>query len=111
MNQLNISPEEVESRRLSDEHLHSAVAAIRRDGFVVLNDMWHAGMPNRTPQPRPMIAMIHTASWFDVGAPLRFPKSSEAFFADSPLKTCARFVEGDIDYLRAPQAYEYQAKA
>jgi ectoine hydroxylase-related dioxygenase (phytanoyl-CoA dioxygenase family) len=78
-------------------------------GSILIRDirLWHAGMPNRTTAPRPMIAMIHAPSWFATGNPLRFPKGTEDFFADSPLRTAARFVDGPIDHINAPQAYEY----
>ncbi|HEY0073680.1 MAG TPA: hypothetical protein VGB77_06220 [Abditibacteriaceae bacterium] len=65
-------------------------------------------MPNLTGQPRPMIAMIHNVAWLETGNPLVFPAGTEAFFADSDLKTCARFVEQPIDYIHAPHGYEYQ---
>lgn len=79
-------------------------------GSLVIRDirLWHAGMPNRTETPRPMVAMIHTASWFSVGE-LLFPRGTEAFFEHPTLRTRARFVDGPIDYIRAPHAYSYQA--
>ena len=79
-------------------------------GDVLIRDirLWHAGMPNLTDKPRPMIAMIHYPRWMETGTPLVFPKGTEEFFEGSELRTCARFVEGQIDYIRAPQAYEYQ---
>jgi len=78
-------------------------------GSLLIRDLrlWHAGMPNRTHQPRPMIAMIHYAGWMETGEPLRFPKGTEAFFAGSALKTCARFVDEPIDYINAPEAYDF----
>lgn len=80
-----------------------------RRGSVLIRDirLWHAGMPNLTDQPRPMIAMIHNASWLKLKKPLLFPVGTEAFFQDSDLLTHARFVEGAIDYIHAPRAYEY----
>jgi hypothetical protein len=78
-------------------------------GAVLIRDirLWHAGMPNRTLHPRPMIAMIHVAGWLETGTPLTFPEGTETFFEHPVLKTCARFVEGPIDYINAPHAYEY----
>lgn len=78
-------------------------------GSVLIRDirLWHAGMPNRTPHPRPMIAMIHVPSWFDTGTPLRFPKDTEAFFKHPRLRTNARFVDEPIDHISAPGAYEF----
>ncbi len=78
-------------------------------GSVILRDirMWHAGMPNRSRHPRPMIAMIHACRWLETNDPLRFPLGTEAFFEHSALHTCARFVEGPIDHIRAPEGYEF----
>lgn len=78
-------------------------------GSVLLRDirMWHAGMPNHTDSPRPMIAMIHWASWFDVGSPLKFPKGTESLFEHPDLRTHAVFVEEPIDYINAPHAYDF----
>lgn len=80
-----------------------------RRGGVLIRDirLWHAGMPNLTDQPRPMIAMIHNANWLKLKKPLLFPVGTEAFFEGSDLITHARFVEGPIDYIHAPHAYEY----
>ena len=78
-------------------------------GSVIIRDirMWHAGMPNRTDRPRPMIAMIHACGWLESGEPLRFPAASENFFKHPVLRTCARFVEDPIDHIRAPEGYEF----
>lgn len=81
---------------------------IRRGGALIRDmRLWHAGMPNRTPNPRPMIALVHVPAWLATEDSLRFPKGTEAFFQNSALRTCARFVEGRIDHIHAPQAYEY----
>jgi len=79
-------------------------------GGVLIRDMrlWHAGMPNRTQAPRPLLAMVHVPGWLETGTPLTFPRGTEAFFAHPDLRTCARFVEGPIDHIHAPSAYEYQ---
>ena len=78
-------------------------------GSIVIRDirLWHAGMPNHTAQPRPMIAMIH-ASWWFTAHPLRLPSESRAFFEHPQLQTAAQWVDGPFDYLSVPQSYEYQ---
>jgi ectoine hydroxylase-related dioxygenase (phytanoyl-CoA dioxygenase family) len=78
-------------------------------GGVLIRDirLWHAGMPNRTDHPRPMIAMIHSCGWLRTGK-LEFPKGTEEFFEGSDLGTDAVFVDGTIDHIRKPHAYEYQ---
>jgi len=78
-------------------------------GSILLRDMrlWHAGMPNRTDRPRPMIAMIHNAGWLETGLPLRFPAGTESLFEHPILQTCARFIDEPIDHINAPHGYEY----
>jgi hypothetical protein len=53
-----------------------------------------------------MIAMIHTTSWFATPS-LRFPRGTEEFFDHPHLRTVAEYVDGQIDYLNEPQAYEF----
>jgi hypothetical protein len=77
-------------------------------GSVVIRDirMWHAGMPNRTDAPRPMIAMIHWVSWWPTG-PIQMPKGSEPIFEHPRLFTHAEFVDGPIDHISAPGAHAF----
>ena len=79
-------------------------------GSVLIRDIriWHAGMPNRTQAPRPMIAMIHWISWWREDEKLTFPKGTEAFFEHPDLRTNAVFVDGPIDYIRHSQAYDFK---
>jgi Phytanoyl-CoA dioxygenase (PhyH) len=81
-----------------------------RRGSVLIRDirLWHAGMPNRTREPRPMIAMIHASAWLETGTPLVFPAGTESFFDHPVLRTAACFTDGPIDYLGEPEAFEYE---
>ena len=86
-----------------------AQPAFRRGG-VLIRDMrlWHAGMPNHTDRPRPMLAMVHVPGWLDAGTPLLFPAETQPFFANPRLRVCARFTQEPIDYIHTPQAYEME---
>lgn len=79
-------------------------------GSILIRDirLWHAGMPNHTQAPRPMIAMIHWCSWWNDDGPIPFPAGTEEFFRHPDLRTHARFVDGPIDYLKHNQAYDLQ---
>jgi hypothetical protein len=103
---IKIPAEVLERRRAQVPPLQPVVTC----GGVLIRDMrlWHAGMPNRTQQPRPMIAMLHVLGWLDTGTPLTFPKGTEEFFRHPHLTTCARFADAPIDHIHAPSAYEYQ---
>jgi phytanoyl-CoA dioxygenase PhyH len=81
-----------------------------RRGSALIRDirLWHAGMPNRTDHPRPMIAMIHSSAWLETGEPLLFPTGTESFFEHPVLRTAARFTDDPIDYVAEPQAFEYE---
>ena len=99
-------PQDVlDRRRVVEPPLQPSV----RCGSVVIRDirMWHAGMPNHVQQPRPMIAMMHVCGWW-ASDPITFPKGTEEFFAHPDLRTHARFVESDIDYLLHNQSYDLQ---
>jgi hypothetical protein len=76
-------------------------------GSVVIRDarLWHAGMPNRTGNPRPMIAMLHVSNWLDVGSPLEFPAGTEAFFDHPVLTTAARFTEAPTDHIHRSHGF------
>jgi ectoine hydroxylase-related dioxygenase (phytanoyl-CoA dioxygenase family) len=68
-------------------------------GDLVIRDtrLWHGGMPNRTDQPRPMIAMGHVKPFFTGG--VEFEKGNESFFDHPILTTRATFAEPPIRYL------------
>ena len=79
-----------------------------RAGDVLIRDirLWHAGMPNWTGEPRPMIAMIHWISWWNTET-VDFPKGTEDFFKHPVLATQVRFVDGPVDYIGNSQGYEF----
>ena len=84
-----------------------------RRGGILIRDirLWHAGMPNHTDVPRPMIAMIHTTPWLATGNPLLFPRGTEEFFAHPVLTQAARYTDEPIDHITAPHGFEYEPSA
>jgi hypothetical protein len=106
METIQVPEAAVEQRRAISPSLQPTV----RRGSVVIRDMrlWHAGMPNHTDQPRPMLAMIHQVRWLPSGK-LTFAKGSEPFLADSDLVTPAEFVDGPINYLHRHESYDFKA--
>jgi hypothetical protein len=79
-----------------------------RAGSVVIRDirMWHAGMPNPSDAPRPMIAMIHYVSWWRGIEPLEFGAGSEPFLEHPELKHVVRYVQGEVDHTRRNQSFD-----
>ncbi len=77
-------------------------------GSVVIRDirMWHAGMPNHTDVPRPMLAMIHWCSWWQSGEIIVAPRESESFFQHPDLHFVTRYVDGAVDHTQNNQAYD-----
>lgn len=104
---IKVSSGRLEARRAACPPIQPSVRA----GSVLIRDirMWHAGMPNRTAQPRPMIAMIHWVSWWHVEGELNLPESVRPFFEHERLRTTATYVPGDPGYLSGHQAYDMQS--
>lgn len=102
---IKVPPEVLEERRAQVPPIQPTYPR----GSILIRDirLWHAGMPNQTEHPRPMIALIYAPSWLETGTPLRFPLETKAFFEHPRLHTCARFTEEPIDHIAAPHAYEY----
>lgn len=103
------------SARVADEHLaawrekHPPIQPTVKRGSVVLRDirLWHAGMPNRTQQPRPMIAMIHWCGWFADWDGIEIPERSRSFFEDKALHTNVKVVPDDqFDHIKHGGAYD-----
>ena len=101
---IKVTPEALEKWRAIAPPIQPTAKA----GSILIRDirLWHAGMPNHTDTPRPMIAMIHHAGWLSV-AKLKFPKGTEEFFQHPHLHTSAEFVDAEIDYIHAPSAYDF----
>ncbi|GAA3625362.1 phytanoyl-CoA dioxygenase family protein [Microlunatus ginsengisoli] len=102
---IKITPERLAARRAVSPPFQPTF----RRGSMLIRDirLWHAGMPNRTSAPRPMIAMVHASGWLDTGRPLLFPTGTESFFDHPVLSTAARFTAEPIDYIGEPQGFEY----
>jgi hypothetical protein len=100
---IKVSPERQAERALEAPPLQPTVRA----GSILIRDMrmWHAGMPNRTPNPRPMLAMIHSVGWFP-GGTVRFQKGSEEFLSHDVLTWRADFVD-HVDHISAPGGFEF----
>jgi hypothetical protein len=101
---IKVSEEKLaERRKVSPGFQYTA-----RAGSVVIRDMrlWHAGMPNPSDTPRPMIAMIHYISWWSDLEPMVFPKGTESYFEHPDLRSVVKFVDGEVDYLKRHQAFD-----
>ena len=96
----------VEARRAVRPPLQPVVEA----GGAVVRDirMWHAGMPNRTLDPRPMIAMIHVVSWYPTGR-VAFARGSEPCLEHPDLRWCADYRDAEIDHISGVHGFMSEA--
>lgn len=103
---IKVKPEALERRRRETPPIQPEVRA----GSILIRDirLWHAGMPNRTSLPRPMIAMIHWAAWYGWSDTPKFSSSARPLLDHPVLKTRCEFVDDPIDYIASPKAYEYE---
>lgn len=75
-----------------------------RKGSLIIRDirLWHAGMPNRTPTPRIMLAFVVQPKWFQAPSKVLLPEKArsvvQAWQKDTGLEYAARWVEGDVDH-------------
>ncbi|MET9268438.1 phytanoyl-CoA dioxygenase family protein [Kribbella sp. NPDC003557] len=94
---IEVPPDALAARRAISPPIQPDI----RRGSVLIRDvrLWHAGMPNHTDRPRPMIAMVHVSHWLEAGTPLEFPASSKSFFEHPLLTTAARFTEQPSDHI------------
>ena len=103
-----VAPDVLEARRAISPPIQPDI----KRGSIVIRDvrMWHAGMPNRTKSPRPMIAMVHVVSWWEKGS-LPFPRGSESVLEHPELVTDAVFVDPEtLDYDKLHGGYAYEGK-
>ena len=103
------------SARVADAHLerwratHPPLQPTVKRGSVLLRDirLWHAGMPNRTGTPRPMLAMIHWCGWFASDEGIEIPERSRGFFEHPTLKTILKVIPDDqFDHIQHGGAYD-----
>ncbi|MGV3613809.1 MAG: phytanoyl-CoA dioxygenase family protein [Fimbriimonas sp.] len=96
---IEVSAARLEARRAVSPPLQPVVRA----GSMVIRDirMWHAGMPNRTQSPRPMIAMIHSVAWWPAGR-LTFAEGSQAYLEHPDLRWQVDYTDAPIDHIASP---------
>ncbi len=101
---IKIPSDHLERRRRVCPPLQPTVRA----GSLLIRDnrLWHAGMPNRSDAPRPMMAMIHYASFMNAWETAVFRKDTRDFFTHPVLRSRVEFRAGDLDHTSFDKAYE-----
>lgn len=77
-----------------------------KKGSVVLRDLrlWHAGLANPSPDPRIMLAFVHTPWWYKCPARVVLPEAAKhlteqwANREESPVEFHAHFVPKELDH-------------
>jgi ectoine hydroxylase-related dioxygenase (phytanoyl-CoA dioxygenase family) len=105
---LRIDPAKVAARR----DVRPPGRAGTKRGDVLIRDarLWHAGQPNLSAEPRPMIAMIHQVRWLILWLDkIELPAGSEAVIAHPQLRQWATFVDGPVDVTSRHTSHDVRA--
>jgi ectoine hydroxylase-related dioxygenase (phytanoyl-CoA dioxygenase family) len=93
----------IEKEHLEERRQHSPpIQAQTKRGSMIIRDLrlWHAGMPNKTEEPRVMLAFVAQPTWFQARSKVLLPKSVKAM-VDSwseELQFDAEWVDGEVDH-------------
>ncbi len=79
-------------------------------GSLLMRDLrlWHRGVPNRSSEPRPMIAIIHWAPWWKTEECIALPSEAREMAERGNVRVMANYVEGPIDHLGRHEAYDFR---
>ena len=107
-------PDRMDSIKLTEEMLEKQRAIAPpiqptvRLGSALIRDarLWHAGMPNRTQIPRPMIALTYWIDWFRSAGAVTLPRGTAEYITHPNLKFRARFTDEPIDHIKHGDAYD-----
>lgn len=100
--EFGIRDERLEARRALAPPMQPSI----KKGSVVLRDLrlWHAGLANPSPDPRIMLAFVHTPWWYACPARVVLPASCQpkveawAARAQHPVQYDAHFVPASLDH-------------
>lgn len=78
-------------------------------GSMIIRDfrLWHAGMPNRTDDPRVMLVSIQFPAWYRTDQTFVLPRSAEGKLDWGHLVPCIEWVDEDYDYLAGRHDHDF----
>ena len=95
---LIIKKEFVEARRKHSPPIQPQT----KKGSMIIRDLrlWHAGMPNRTDEPRVMLAFVAQPAWFQGRSKVLLPRSVKDLVESwgNELQFDAEWVDGEVDH-------------
>ncbi|KYG50109.1 hypothetical protein M433DRAFT_139435 [Acidomyces richmondensis BFW] len=90
---------------LAERRKHSPPIQPRtKKGSVILRDLrlWHAGMPNRTEEPRIVLAFVVQPGWFLAPSKVSLPVAAkglvERWEEETGLRFAADWIDGEVDH-------------
>ncbi|KAJ9652773.1 hypothetical protein H2198_008000 [Neophaeococcomyces mojaviensis] len=101
---LHVKPEYVEQRRRHSPPIQPCT----KKGSIIVRDLrlWHAGMPNLTPEPRIMLAFVAQPAWYQGKSKVLLPLSVKELVESwsNELQFAAEWVEGEVDHRKLSSA-------
>ncbi|OKL57190.1 hypothetical protein UA08_07334 [Talaromyces atroroseus] len=81
-------------------------------GSLIIRDMrlWHAGMPNRTDEPRVMLVTILFPHWYRSEQKIILPKSLKGHTNWGDVNVCVEWAEDGHDYLQGRHDHDFSLK-
>lgn len=78
-------------------------------GSLIIRDfrLWHAGMPNRTDDPRVMLVTVQFPSWYRSDLKLKLPKSVQGRIDWGQVVPCADWMDDGYDYLQGAHDHDF----
>lgn len=100
-----IRKELVEARR----NLCPPVQPLLPKGSIIIRDfrLWHAGMPNRTDEPRVMLVTVLFARWYRSELRMRLPESCKGEIEWGDLEPFVDWMGEDYDYLQGSHDHDF----
>lgn len=105
---LHIKAELLEQRRKISPPVQPSLPK----GSLIIRDLrlWHAGMPNRTDEPRVMLVSIQFPSWYRSDQRLILPRSLEGKIGFGRTVPFVTWVGEDYDYLQGAHDHDLTLK-
>ena len=78
-------------------------------GALIIRDirMWHAGMPNKTSDPRVMLVTVHFARWYNCRSHMVLPESAKGRLEWGGVVPVAEWVGEGYDYLQGAHDHDF----
>lgn len=78
-------------------------------GSLIIRDfrLWHAGMPNRTDDPRVMLVTVQFPSWYRSELKMKLPKAVQDKIEWGDLVPCVEWMDEGYDYLQGAHDHDF----